>query len=449
MRCILFLLAACEPTSDKANPIRTEETDPPSEGEGEGETASPPPNYDVTAGVTLFALPWAGGEVSFGGYAGVATESGFWTMDGSDGEVGHVYRLPWATSSAASIEGASDLAITTGVAGAYTLDEHDGWMAVSDGYADVGDSAYAGVTYQLQEPEVSGAVADLATVGVQGGWDEAYVNVSIRLDADLDGEKDDLVAAATDITSVAYGRLAVFLDIEDGVHAWGEADFTFPVCTVSDSALLLYGPADLEVDASGDHLWVACPSRNYADGKVERFDLPLRRGADAYGGVLGVDGASISADPRGGVWAGSRGYDAVIYVFPDLLGTLVFTPAEARDVELFGAHPQVIATRGGQHLLVVGDQAPAGDPEPAESGVWLCDVSVLPESAEGPVASSLTDCGHYTLGEGGPVTSIGAVQDLVETDAGLFFASTGWELGVGGGGAGGLVGWVIAGEAAE
>lgn len=452
MSRFLLLLAACtgdvKPTP---SPTDTGPFDSASEGEGEtGETSPAPALYDVSGAEIVVALPWSGGAIPFGGYAATVAAGGFYVADPlGDGTDAYVYRLPWGETSAPTIEDAADRLITLGYLGPDKLGTSGDLVAVPDADADVGDIPSAGIGYLLAEPSAGGAVADLATYAVQGGYEGGYTGRLLILDADGDGSADDLIATATVESGDAHGALAVYLDAEPGSYAWSEADYVLPACYEVEGATVAYGPVDLALDASGDHLWVACPSTRYVNGLVERWDLPLSADAAPYGGVTGPGGWTVAADPRGGVWMGSAG-GVVMYAPADLSDVLELAPEDGGD--LFGFAPELVETSTGQILILVGEvtrsarsdgesarlapldlpplfdpgDLPTAPPEAGESysAVYLCDVTAGP---------SLDDCARYEVPDDQAVTCTGSVQGLVEREDGLWLASSGWEFGSGDG----------------
>ena len=450
MRLALFLtvLSACEPVTDKADPTWT---DTGGEGEGEGEV-EPPPTYDIHAAELVYALPWAAGDILYGGYSMVGGDRGLYIADAvSDGTAAYIYRLPWGKTAAATIEGAAEIVISTDYFGPDRMGFHDGWLSIPNAAATVGDATLAGIAYELREPDASGELFEMASIAVEGDTEDGYVGRSLRLDADLDGEADDLVVSKAIYERAVHGELAVFLNIVEGsTYPWSSADFVLRTCIEDDGAgALKWGASDLDVDATGTALWVTCPAPTDV-AKLEQFALPLVADAVPYGYVAPSGGRFASVDPRGGAWSDLRVGGAVQYVAPDLSYVANVYPPEAEEDLLFGASPQVIETAGGQVFLLVGSQAadvietlappPDGGTE-ATSGVYLCDVDDLPEYVEGEATPTLTDCASYGVSSDSGVTSIGAVQALVETDDGLYLASSGWVYGTGT--AGGVQVWRI------
>lgn len=452
---LMLFLCGC-PTEGKpaTHDTGADDTATTSDSDSGGDTA-PPLTYDVSTGELTTALGWAAGLPPFAGYAGTGAPGGFYLADPvADGTVAYVYRIPWGASGAL-IEDTSDLLITLGYYDPDKLGFEGGFLSIPAANADVGDIASAGIGYSLTEPDTSGTIADLAAIGVEGGFENGYTGRTLHLDADGDGEADDLmVTASTYESEEVHGEIAVYLDVEDLLYSWSDASFAFPACTDAGSSRISYGPVDLALDADGEHLWVACPASNYRSGIVEMYNLPLKARSSPVGGALNVGGWTIAPDPRGGVWAGSQGGGAVIYVTTGLDALSAYPFATESDAGvLFGADPEVIETSTGQILLAVGAQTRSTDtltvtpprggfdpgtfdaPPPDDSGdtvsaVYLCDVTALPVAGSMGFAD-LDTCARYEPSEAVPC--IGAVQALVEVDGVLWLASSGWLYGSGNG----------------
>lgn len=432
MRFLLFLfLAGCPGTTKPTPDTGADDTVAPTE------TAEDPPptlTYDVTTATLTTALAWTEGAVSFAGYAGTGAPSGFYLADPfGDGEQAFIYLIPWGAGGAL-IEDAASLTLTTGPAGPDKIGYENGRLSIPDAAADVGDWYGAGIVYQLREPDASGALSDVALITVRGAHEIGYTGRAILLDADLDGDDDDLAVGSgvsPDYDPDHLGEIGIWLDVAAGVYDWASADFQFAAC--ADVDRVLYGPVDFAIDAVSGSLWTACPSGNYKSGTAEVYSMPLDAGSEPALTVHDVGGWTISPDPRGGVWAGAQGGGWVTYATEG---------GERIDYDgssYFGAAPVVVAASTGQILLAVGSQSREGGAVPpaptvagyepgeidaaggtSESAVHLCDVTDL----DAPVCAT-----YHTAGEGVPC--IGAVQALVEVDGALWLGSAGWLFGSG------------------
>jgi hypothetical protein len=446
---ILLLLAACEPTT---KPEKTPDEEVPAEGEGEGE--APTPTYDLASAELVYALPWAGGEILLGGYSGTGADGGFYLADPiGDGASAWIYRLPWAETEASSIEDAAEVVIQTGFYSPDKIGFDAGRLTIPDANATVDGLSGAGIGYDLSEPDSSGVLSDLADVAVEGDTENGYAARTLRIDADGDGALDDLVATqSTYSDDDVHGEIGVWLDVESGVHAWASADHVFPACADVGSSSISYGPVDLAADTDGAHLWVGCPSATYRTGRVELYTTPLTSASEPVGGVPGVEGWTIHPDPRGGVWMGVRGGGALAYSGTDL--EPIYMTVADDDSALFGAAPVVVETSTGQVVLAVGVQTrdsvesllPVEIPAPfavgdalsvppdggseGGGGVYLCDVTAIPEAAADGTAV-LRTCDGYGVSSDSGVTCTGALQALVEREDGLYLGSSGWLFGSG------------------
>ncbi len=436
-RLTLLLLAACEP-------VKTPSTETPVEtGEGEGETATPEPIlYDVTSAAGTAALGWSEDRPAFAGYSGTGANQRIYLADPlGDGSAAYVYGIPWTSEGALIMEDAADVVITVGVYGPDKIGYEGDYLAIPDADADVGDIPSAGIGYSLAEPTTSGALATLSPLSVSGDTESGYAARILRLDADLDGDADDMIATQSTYDSDdIHGEIGVFLDVAERPYLWSEADYQIPACTDFGSTAISYGPVDLALDADGAHLWVACPSATYRTGAVEVYSLPLSAVSVPDGGVQKVGGWTVAADPRGGAWMGSQGGGVVTYATADLTTVISAYPyeTESDSGSLFGARPEVIETEGGQVLLIVGAQTRTAEmraaPDGGDAGVsaaYLCDITDMPTEDETGFADLTAACGRYTAPEG--VACVGAVNGLIERADGLYFFSSGWLFGSGDG----------------
>ena len=474
MRLILILLAACGPmlpskddaTSETGDTMLADSGGTPDDTDT---STGPSAAYDISGGSLVYALPWLSGLAPFAGYAGTGADGGFYVADPvGDGANAFVHRLPWTTTSAATVEDAAEVTLSVGPYGPDKMSCTGEMLSIPDAAADVGDIASAGIAYLLPEPAGSGALADAATYAFGGGYDTGYTGRAIWLDADGDGYDDDVVVTATaDVRSVSNGALAVFLDAEPGIHAWTDADAELTACLDHDETHIKYGPVDLVVGASGETMYVACPAADYANGSVELWSLPLVGEAgtsEPFAYLYGVGGWTVVADPRGGAWAGSQGNGAVAYVSADAHTAFGAYPETMGDTvqEGFGAMPVLLETSTGQILMAIGQQtrdpadtgsgsalrvAPlnlpptfdAGPPSPPDGSssdsagaLWLCDVSDMPE-ADPVTHYAHLDCAEYTRPEDSAVACAGGVQGIHEADGVLTVATAGWVYGTGDG----------------
>lgn len=436
-RLTLLLLAACEP-------VKTPTTETPIEtGEGEGETAAPDPIlYDVTSASGTAALGWSEDRPAFAGYSGTGADARIYLADPlGDGSAAFVYGIPWTAEGALTIEDAAEVTITVGVYGPDKVGYEGGYLAIPDADADVADIPSAGIGYSLAEPSTSGALATLAALSVSGDTENGYAARILRLDADLDGDTDDMIATQSTYESdETHGEIGVFLNVTERAYSWAEADYQIPACTDFGDTNISYGPVDLALDAGGAHLWVACPSATYRSGAVEVYSLPLSAASVPDGGVQKVGGWTVAADPRGGAWMGSQGGGVVTYASADLTTVISAYPyeTESDSGSLFGARPEVIETAAGQVLLLVGAQTRTAEaravPDGGDAGVsavYLCDITDMPAEDETGFADLSAACGRYTAPEG--VACIGAVNGLIENGGVLRFFSSGWLFGSGDG----------------
>jgi hypothetical protein len=473
MRFILILLAACGPmtTPSKDGTIHdTADTGHVDSGPILGDdTAAPMPTYDITSGALVYALPWLAGLAPFAGYAGAGADGGFYVADPvGDGVNAFVHRLPWTATSAATVEDAAEVTLSAGLYGPDKLSYTGGLLSIPDADADVGDVASAGIAYLLPEPDAGGSLADAATYTFQGAYTVGYTGRAIWLDADGDGYDDDVVVTATaDVRGVSNGALAVYLDAAPGSHTWADADAELVACYDHDETHIKYGPVDLALDAGGDVLYVACPAADYAEGSVELWSLPLvgESGvSEPFAYLYGVGGWTITADPRGGAWAGSQGNGAVAYTSADARTAFGAYPEAMGDTvqEGFGATPAIMQTSTGQILMAVGQQtrdpadtgsgsairvAPlslpptfdAGPPSPPDGSstdstgsLWLCDVTDMPVPSDVTHYAHL-DCAEYERPKDSAVACAGGVQGIHEADGVLTVATAGWVYGTGDG----------------
>lgn len=469
---LLTLLAACAPLPSKDGMIMEtgDTSDSATNHSDDTDTTAPTLTYDLSAGSLVYALPWLAGLAPFAGYAGTGADGGFYVADPvGDGTSAFVHRLPWTATSAATVEDAAEVTLSTGLYGPDKASYTGGLLSIPDADATADGVAHAGIAYLLPEPGADAALADAATYAFQGGYDTGYTGRAIWLDADGDGYDDDVIVTATaDVRGVSNGALAVFLDAAPGVHAWSDADAEVVACYDHDETHIKYGPVDLAVDANDETMYVACPASDYANGSVELWSLPLVGEAgvsEPFAYLYDVGGWTVAADPRGGAWAGSQGNGSVAYTsadghtafgaYPETMGATV--------QEGFGATPAILQTSTGQILMAIGQQtrdpadtgsgsalrvAPldlpptfnAGPPSPpdgsssgAAGALWLCDITDLPE-ADSVTHYAHLDCAEYARPEDSAVACAGGVQAIHEDPAGvLTFATAGWVYGTGDG----------------
>ena len=175
----------------------------------------------------------------------------------------------------------------------------------------IADALGAGIAYGVG-PAATGALADVADLAVSGGYDGGYTGVILHLDADGDGEADDVVATSGLYGDLGwsdapdggyYGELAVFLDAPvTGSLAWTDAALYLPACADGDRKQ--WGPVQTATD--GSTLAAACPGYGYRGGAVEGWVLPLTERAADWS--VEASGWYLAVQPDGGYVADYRGY---------------------------------------------------------------------------------------------------------------------------------------------
>lgn len=292
----------------------------------------------------------------------------------------------------------------------------------------IADALGSGIAYTVPDGS-TGALADVYATRVDGAYPDGYAGTSLHIDADGDGDEDDLAVTTSLDGSIGwsgspdyYGEIAVFLDATEGAWAWGEADYLLPAC--ADGGVIAWGPTQLVTD--GAMLYAGCPAASYGEGAVEGWALPLTsRPADWQ--VLGPSGWYLTPRTYDGVFADSR-QDGVIYTIqPDGEWRALSLPSEDT---LDGAAPSLLRTSSGRVLLAYGAQPRTSSGLMPDDGgdqygtVTVCDVS------QGWYSRL---CVEVVTPSDGYATCVGAVQALVEIDGVVYVGSSGWVYGSGDG----------------
>lgn len=429
---LLFLLAACEPTTKLptdtgvADGVPTEDTHDTDTG---GPITAPDPVLPILSTVGSYGV--GGLDPSYTGYSAHAGSAGLlWTETAT----GTIWRCPY--------EGIGEIAETCEPAltgQAWSIDKMQG----TGGAVAIADALGAGTAYEVEDG-ATGALADVALTSVSGGYEGGYTGVLVWIDADGDGADDDLVATSGlygDLgwsetpESGFYGELAVFLGAS-GSLAWTDADLYLPAC--SDGGRRQWGPVQTATD--GSTLAAACPGYGYRDGSVEGWALPLTERAADWS--VEASGYYVAAQPTGYV-ADARG-EGLVWIQPDGASATREVPVEG---DLPGTAPDVLVTSSGRVLLVTGSQARTSSGIDVAPTRGRMDPGEFPWQLDGDASylggvavCDITDgwnpdlCVTADLPDDGYATCAGAVQGLVEVADGTIYAtSSGWVFGSGDG----------------
>lgn len=406
----LFLLACA------GEKIATTDTAAPTAADTSQDT-SPPEVEPVEPVLTAVGSVGVGAlDTSFAGYSFAAVADGFaWTATAE----GVVY-----VCSSTAIGDVADICEARWTGQEWSIDK----IARDGDRLSVADALGSGIAYTVPDNS-TGALADVYATRVDGAYPDGYAGASLHIDADGDGDADDLATTTSLNGSIGwnaspdyYGEIAVFLDATEGVWAWGEADYLLPAC--ADGGVIAWGPTQLVTD--GAMLYAGCPAASYGEGAVEGWALPLTsRPADWQ--VLGPSGWYLTPRTYDGVFADGR-RDGVIYTIqPDGEWRALSLPSEDA---LDGAAPSLLRTSSGRVLLAYGAQPQTSSGLMPDDGgdqygtVTVCDVS------QGWYSRL---CAEVATPDDGYATCTGAVQALLEIDGVVYVGSSGWVYGSGDG----------------
>lgn len=378
-------------------------------------------------------------EPSFAGYSFAGVADGFaWTATAE----GIVY-----VCSPTAVGDVADICEARWSGQEWSIDK----IARDGALLSVADALGAGIAYTVADGS-AGALGDVYETRVDGAYPEGYAGTSLHIDADGDGDEDDLAVTTSLDGSIGwsgspdyYGEIAVFLDALAGAWVWGEADHLLPAC--ADAETIAFGPTQIVSD--GDVLYAGCPATGYGDGAVEGWALPLTsRPADWV--ALGPSGWYLAGRPEGGVYADARREGGVYAIRPD--GDHLLRAVDIGG-DLDGAGPATLTTSEGRTYIAIGSQprSSTGLAPVAGAGEWPWQVRSLDAGTPGPRAAEggfygaimvcdITGgdwdarlCATAELPDDSYATCTGAVQALVEIDGEVYVSSSGWVYGSGDG----------------
>lgn len=404
MRFILFFLAACEATTDKAGPT---ETDSAETGEGEGETA----DTSSTLIDPDYTLIWAAkSSRDFTGYAVTILEDGS-TLVSVPG-ISTVYRIP----AARGFGYLRDMAVSTIAGdGAYfavhvstvVIDDVE-YALLSDEYAAPGGVTDAGTTYLLDPSALTGDVnastsATYTFTGIEPG---AYTGPVLA--GDLDG--DDVIDLGLTSASLDAPNVYIFSGGRTpGVYSVAEADQAVAVLPTATAAA--YSCQTPAISPDGTMLAVGGGDFADADGSIDFFVLPLVSGAEPIASITETSGWVGAWSAAGTYYAGSRKRDEV-QVWP--AGDL-WTGEDG-----YGSAIDTLVLADGREIVAVGEQG-TGTIYVYEDGANLLTIPLSEDLGLAWCGASL----DLRLVDGVSLLAAGCWQEVVGTGSGaLLYALT-------------------------
>ena len=238
---------------------------------------------------------------------------------------GYFYGVSWGADEG-YIEDVADFTITGFAYGFDKAMYSEGWVGIADAYAYNVGGLSTGALYLYSDDYISTltgtlTVEESAQIIIYGEEFDGWTGAFVLWDVTNDGRLDAVVS-----TGPYPGNIAVFSEFESYVTEvettgltkrvnWNEANFILSnLCTVDS-----FAPNNLKIFAKGSgdgYLAAGCPAKDYLNGEVLIYDLPLEEDSTPDYHVTGVSGWRMDSNGyKESLYLESKGADRLVVVY--------------------------------------------------------------------------------------------------------------------------------------